>query len=474
MITDWQWKLLNKLQAFRKFSVRVGQFFKNALTNSKSNGRMENMPSIETINFENAFAREILRSEVRRASALVIIFFVGAFAFLLQPIFFPAIYDFILSTGFPVWLPPSYFLIIALYGLFLRAYFKWAIRVERGINPFVRYGSAFFEASIPTLAILLLGSSSHNSLDSLNTPPSYVYFLFIILSTLRLEERMSIFSSVISSLQYLSLFFYFKTFSFHISPVSLIENDSLFFAKAGILFGSGFIAGFVTRQIKRAVTNSFHHEVDKNQIRNLFGQHVSPEVVNQLLEQKDDWQGEIKHVCMLFFDIRNFTQFSESQSPKELILFLNTVFTSAINCVNQNGGIINKFLGDGFMAVFGAPVSNGQDINNAVSAAESIKQKLNDMIKNKEIPHIGFGMGLHAGDAVTGNVGSNERKEYTIIGDVVNLASRIEQLNKVYQSEILVSEAVFQEIPNRLNRLSLLGDVPIKGKTLPVKIYKLD
>ncbi|TGL61969.1 adenylate/guanylate cyclase domain-containing protein [Leptospira ognonensis] len=422
--------------------------------------------------FDSAFSREILRSEVRRASVLVFIFIVGAMTFLLQPILFPAIFKIIYSEGFPIWLPPAYFLLIATYAFLLRMYFKRTIRLGLGINPLVRYGSAFVEATIPTLAIFELGANAHNSIEALDAPPSFVYFLFIIISTLRLEERMSIFSGIVSSIQYVCLFLYFKTFSFNALPATLVENDALFYAKAFILLGSGFVAGFVTRQIKRAVSSSFRHEVDKNQIRALFGQHVSPEVVNQLLEQKDEWEGETRHVCMLFFDIRNFTQFSESQSPTNLIQFLNTVFTSSIECVNSNGGIINKFLGDGFMAVFGAPVSDGRDVHNAIKAAEKIKITLDGLISAGKLPKIGFGMGLHAGNAVTGNVGSNERKEYTIIGDVVNLAARIEQLNKQFETEILVSEEVVNQNTEQKERYHLLGDVMIKGKSQPVKIFK--
>jgi adenylate cyclase len=422
--------------------------------------------------FENAFSKEILRSEMRRATALIFIFIIGACAFLLQPILFPAIFSLIYSSGFPIWLPPFYFLFIASYGFLLRLYFKKTMKHGGGINSAVRYGSALFESTIPTLAIFVLGFSSHHSLEALDTPPSFVYFIFIILSTLRLEERMSIFSATASSIQYICLFLYFKTFAFNTLPVTLIENDSLFYAKAAIMFSSGFVAGYVTRQIKIAVSSSFRHELDKNQIRALFGQHVSPEVVNQLLEQKDDWEGEVRHVCMLFFDIRNFTQFSETQSPNELIQFLNTIFTSAIECINSNGGIINKFLGDGFMAVFGAPVSDGRDVLNAVQAAEKIKITLHELMKAGKLPNIDFGMGLHSGNAVTGNVGSNERKEYTIIGDVVNLASRIEQLNKEFNTEILVSDEVFQQAFAQSDRFHLLGDVKVKGKSQPVKIYK--
>jgi adenylate cyclase len=425
------------------------------------------------LSFDIAFSKEILRSEKRRATILVFIFLIGACLFLIQPILFPDIYEKIYATGFPLWLPPFYLLLIAAYAFSLRLYFQHSLQFDHGINPIVRYGSVVFESSIPTFAIFFLGSSAQDSIDALNTSPSFVYFLFIILSTLKLEERMSILAGIASSIQYILLFLYFQTFTIHVTPMSLIQNESIFYGKAFILLGSGFVAGFVSRQIKRAVANSYRHESDKNQIRNLFGQHVSPEVVNQLLEQKDEWHGELRHVCMMFFDIRNFTQFSENQSPIQLIKFLNTVFTTAIQCVNSNGGIINKFLGDGFMAVFGAPVSDGKDVLNAVNAARQIRKTLNQMITDKQIPVIGFGMGLHSGSAVTGNVGSEERKEYTIIGDVVNLASRIEQLNKDYGTEILVSEDVYQEVPSNKDNFIFLGETKIKGKSSLVKIYNI-
>ena len=101
----------------------------------------------------------------------------------------------------------------------------------------------------------------------------------------------------------------------------------------------------------------------------IFGQHVSPEVVDKLLNQNVEIESEIKHVCVMFLDIRNFTSFSENKSPVEVVNFLNTLFEFMIQIVNQNNGIINKFLGDGFMAVFGAPLSNGIDCVNAVQAS---------------------------------------------------------------------------------------------------------
>jgi adenylate cyclase len=144
-----------------------------------------------------------------------------------------------------------------------------------------------------------------------------------------------------------------------------------------------------------------------------------------------------------------------------------------IEIINQNKGIINKFLGDGFMAVFGAPLSDGEDSRNAVNAAYAILERLKGEVVAGNIPDTSVGIGIHAGMAVTGHIGSHHRKEYTIIGDVVNLASRIEQLNKKYETHLLVSEVVWQAIEKSTLHAEDLGSVDIRGHAGTVHIYKL-
>jgi adenylate cyclase len=175
----------------------------------------------------------------------------------------------------------------------------------------------------------------------------------------------------------------------------------------------------------------------------------------------------------MFLDIRNFTTFSESRTPQEVVAYLNSLFDFMINIVNRNHGIINKFLGDGFMAVFGAPFSNGLDSCNAVNASKEILQKLKEEIEAGSILPTTVGIGLHTGNAVTGNIGSIQRKEYTIIGDVVNLASRIESLNKQFNSQFLISGTVKEAIGDAGNDAVSLGEVIVKGRAEPVEIFKL-
>jgi adenylate cyclase len=243
--------------------------------------------------------------------------------------------------------------------------------------------------------------------------------------------------------------------------------------RAVTLLLTGLVAGYVSVRISAQIRSSFRSVEERNRVVNMFGQHVSPEVVERLLQQDVELRGEVRNVCVMFLDIRDFTTFSETREPTEVVEYLNSLFVFMIDSVNRNHGIVNKFLGDGFVAIFGAPISSDQDRQNAVRAAREIVDEVHARTREGSIPATRIGIGLHAGLAVTGNVGSDQRKEYTIIGDVVNLASRIEQLNKQLGSELLVSEAVAECLPDTKDGSMEIGDVRVKGRGEPVRVYRL-
>jgi adenylate cyclase len=165
-------------------------------------------------------------------------------------------------------------------------------------------------------------------------------------------------------------------------------------------------------------------------------------VRSQLLAQPTGIQSELRDVCILVLDIRNFTAFSETTSPDAVVDYLNRLWGKAVEIINRHHGIVNKFLGDGFMAVFGAPLVMGNHCQNAINAAREILADIKRATDAGEIPATRIGIGLHSGEALVGNVGSAARREYTVIGDVVNVAFRIEQLNKELNSHFLASESV--------------------------------
>jgi adenylate cyclase len=149
------------------------------------------------------------------------------------------------------------------------------------------------------------------------------------------------------------------------------------------------------------------------------------------------------------------------------------VFSEAIEAVSRNHGIINQFLGDGFMACFGAPVAGERDCANALAAARELVAGIRRLAESGRIPQMSIGIGLHAGEAVSGNIGSSQRKQYSITGNVVILASRIEQLNKEYGSQILVSREVLEAAGERLEDATLLGPVKVKGREQPIELFRL-
>jgi len=256
------------------------------------------------------------------------------------------------------------------------------------------------------------------------------------------------------------------------------ENTKWSFVVASIL--TLLLAVFVYsayRQKRKA--NALLEERNKFEIENkkraisLFGQQVSKEVALELLS--DSFQSGSKKLfaCIMFLDIRDFSPYAEDKEPSEIIQYQNDVFGFMIDSVSKYHGIINQFLGDGFMATFGAPASSGNDCQNAVNAAIEIVALLNEKCESGEIPKTRVGIGLHAGYIVTGNVGTTERKQYSITGSTVILASRIEQLNKKFNSEILVSNEVLEKIDHNDLNTESLGAISLKGRAEPMEIVRL-
>jgi adenylate cyclase len=195
--------------------------------------------------------------------------------------------------------------------------------------------------------------------------------------------------------------------------------------------------------------------------------------VEEMIKTKQEITSRRRNVCIMFLDIRDFTSFSEKKSPEEIVKYQNDIFSYMIEIVNRNHGIINQFLGDGFMATFGAPIQYPNDCQNAVNAALEIIRYLDGKNAIKEIPATRIGIGIHSGEVVTGNVGTDIRKQYSITGNTVILASRIEQLNKKFNSSILISKEVLDKVKLNGTTPDYLGSVNVKGRTEAVEIFKL-
>jgi adenylate cyclase len=206
-----------------------------------------------------------------------------------------------------------------------------------------------------------------------------------------------------------------------------------------LLLGGGVAAAVIARQIKRRIGRMLRSMAERTALIQLFGQQVSEPVANELLRHPDHARGVTRELTVMFVDIRDFTPFAERHSAEEVVEYLNRLFDRMIAVIDRHGGIINQFLGDGFMTTFGAPVPMEDHARRAILAAVELDDIVARMSRDGEIPPTRIGIGLHSGEAVTGNIGAASRRQYSITGAAVIIASRIEQLNKEYASSVLAS-----------------------------------
>lgn len=213
----------------------------------------------------------------------------------------------------------------------------------------------------------------------------------------------------------------------------------------------------------------------KRQLAHLFGQYVPPELVKEMSKKMEEitLDGEIKKMSVLFSDVRNFTTISENMEPKELTELINGFLTPITKIIHQQRGTIDKYMGDAVMAFWGAPLDDPKHALHALNAAMLITERMHNLRQEFALrgwPEIKIGVGVNTGDMNVGNKGSEFRVDYTILGDAVNLGSRLEGLTKVYGVDIIVGKATRHEVPEYEYRE--LDLVKVKGKDKPVAIYE--
>jgi adenylate cyclase len=226
----------------------------------------------------------------------------------------------------------------------------------------------------------------------------------------------------------------------------------------------------VAVSLRRQFESSVAAAQARDRITNLFGQHVSPAVVERLLDAELS-SSEMRTVCILFLDIRGFTAMTRARPADETVALLNDFFAEMVAIVDHHGGIINKFLGDGFLALFGAPLADPDAAGNALASGHDMLAAVDKWNARRPQQTMRVGIGIHIGDAVTGTVGSPQRKEYTVIGDAVNLAARLEQLTKETGARLLVSDSLRDAVMP--DGATDLGPMPIRGYGEPVRVWKL-
>lgn len=289
---------------------------------------------------------------------------------------------------------------------------------------------------------------------------------------------------IIITLLSIITFIIIRFLAFIPSLITLIGIGILYFIFCIICFKHNIIPYVITPLAVQLSTMIFGYSYrfilegrNKEKIKNAMGKYLSQDIMKNVVQNIDDIKlgGKKANVTVLFADIRGFTSMSEKMTAEEVSVILNEYFSEIEPIITKYNGVINKFIGDAVMAIFGEPI---QDINhpqNAVKCACEMLKKV-DQLQEKWIfegkPKIEIGIGINTGEAFVGNIGSEKRLEYTVIGDMVNLASRIESYNKVYKTNMLISSSTYSHVSDIVDVIKI-ADVTIRGKAKKMDIYEV-
>jgi adenylate cyclase len=237
------------------------------------------------------------------------------------------------------------------------------------------------------------------------------------------------------------------------------------------------VLGVAIAQFSAVGYRYFVEDKAKRQVRSLFSRYVPPAVVKELVDDPSRARlgGQRREMSVLFSDIRGFTTFSEAGQPEDVIRQLNEYFTHMVDLLFQHQGTLDKFVWDMIMALFGAPIEDPDHADHAVQMGLGMLDgldRLNNAWRAQGRPTFDIGIGINTGDMIVGNVGSEKTLSYTVIGDNVNLGSRLESLNKQYGTHIIISEATLRKLKGSYH-IRPLGQVKVKGKTKDVSIFEV-
>ncbi|MBR1091292.1 adenylate/guanylate cyclase domain-containing protein [Bradyrhizobium manausense] len=416
--------------------------------------------------FEHELMREVLRTELLRVKALIITGLVTLVlltaTFVIDPAISNRIWrgtegmvrEYVLVAGF------------LLFEVWVHIQIRRNLELDRDLPVIRRYIGAFIETSLPTL-VLILQIRSMGAGPALGFVLPLVYFIFVILSTLRLDFWLSTFTGFVAASELLAVALYFDSANAAGEPLIYFHT-----VRSTVVLVCGVLAGSVGAQLRRQFTASIAAATARDRVTNLFGQHVSPQVVERLMAEGTSAAGDIRRVAVMFVDFRGFTAGAQSRSPQEVVDRLDGAFAVLVDILDRHGGIVNKFLGDGFLALFGAPLEASDAAHRAVAAGRDMLTAM-DRINAQTSWPLRIGIGIHFGEVVAGNIGSPRRKEYTVIGDTVNFASRLEALNKEFGSQLLISASVREALGDDGKDAVALGEVIVRGYEQKVAVFQL-
>ncbi len=306
--------------------------------------------------------------------------------------------------------------------------------------------------------------------EALVYAPVLIYAMAIFVSVLRLRRGLPLVASGLASLQWLVLWATTTDAGIRasftgVSTVSTIERVVIFTM-------CGVLAWRMGRSLEALTSRVAETVLEREQVRRAFGAYVAEPVVERVLSGDLTLDTERRNITVLFVDIRGFTTFSAGREPTEVLARLNQALEAFSVEVRRREGIVNKFLGDGLMALFGAPLDEPQHARSAAMCALSIARAARQLRDSGAYPELRIGVGVHCGEVVVGDIGGHGHREYTAIGDVVNVASRVEGMTKELGATVLVTRAVRDAMGEGFE-LSEPHSVRLRGRDIDIELYGL-
>jgi adenylate cyclase len=366
-------------------------------------------------------------------------------------------------------IPPT---VLAVTSGYILWYFCVCLLLRTGrFRPWMRYVSSLLDVSLGSIISLVDIQAGNPLFASLAAGPS-VYAVAVAMATLRLQPRLCLFAGLTAASQLVA---FHQLVLRPAIPAELLASGGweldVALTRGLFLVIIGALGLVASRSIRALLWRLTESAVERERVRGLLGMHVSEQVMEHLLSGRMPEGGERRAVTICFTDIRDFTRLSESQPPEETVRLLNLYFSRMCEVVAAHGGVVNKFLGDGMLIVFGAPAPQPDDASRALAAARAMLAEAERLREGGDFPGLRIGVGLHRGEAVVGNVGGAQRQEYTVIGDTVNTASRVQDSTKALGRSLLLT----REVRDALGEVALepLGTHPVKGRLQPLELFSV-
>ncbi|MEM9895485.1 MAG: adenylate/guanylate cyclase domain-containing protein [Bacteroidota bacterium] len=332
---------------------------------------------------------------------------------------------------------------------------------KRGSLPFLYHAYEILLETVFPMLWLIHVIYYEKSAVFLDSPLLFIYLPLIIVSSLQLSFRQGLLTGTVVGVFYAAV----SHWAFVTYPDTISFPLVVYYSKAILFVMAGVCAGLVSREIMDRLKTALQTQAESSKIEKLFSQQVSKEVAEALKTQGDV---SVKGIATIFFlDIRNFTQRIQYLPPQEINDFQNRFFGPMVECINTNGGVINQIMGDGLMASF----AEGDHIA-AYHSATEILDRIREMNKETD-PPVEIGIGIHTGEIVAGNIGSEERRQFSISGSAVVMAARLEQLTKEHECSCFISIDFYNLIKHLGIKGKSIGQTKIKGFDETIEVIQL-